>query len=331
MIFSFLLLHLLLVEFSLSLSLSEWPLRIISGEKTFSLSSPRAVSPSSFASANPGSLKITPLSCLAHARSTPNPRASSGQEYRLRLKRPTPNAARRCPPFKSSTAFRALAPTASFRGSLCFASLSAKKYGTHIFQLESELQNIPEAAPKASPSFSVSEKLARYGSSALSGVEHLTLLVGKESVALALIRHFGSLKALARASFQELRQFLPRHKAEAVVAALSMSAIAETEHARSEQLDNPESIYRACADMKLFNQEVLRVILLDTRYRHISTVEITKESINESLAHPRDIFRPVIGQSAYAFVLVHNLWVATHRLCYVKCGFMCGLPEKALE
>src|SRR5271165_3646492 len=34
---------------------------------------------------------------------------------------------------KSSTAFRALAPTASFRGSLCFASLSAKKYGTPYF------------------------------------------------------------------------------------------------------------------------------------------------------------------------------------------------------
>jgi hypothetical protein len=41
----------------------------------------------------------------------------------------------------------------------------------HIFQLENELQNIPEAAPQASRSFSVSEKLARYGSSALSGVE----------------------------------------------------------------------------------------------------------------------------------------------------------------
>jgi len=175
-----------------------------------------------------------------------------------------------------------------------------------IFQLESELQNIPEAAPKTSRSFSVSEKLARYGSSALSGVEHLTLLVGKKSLAFALIRHFGSLKALTRASFQELRQFLPRRLAESVVAALSMSAIAETEHARSEHLDNPESIYRACADMKLFNQEVLRVILLDTRYRHISTVEITKGSINESLAYPRDIFRPVISQSAYAFVLAHN-------------------------
>jgi DNA repair protein RadC len=58
--------------------------------------------------------------------------------------------------------------------------------------------------------------------------------------------------------------------------------------------------------MKLSSQEMLRVILLDTRYRHSSTVEITKGTINESLAHPRDIFRPVIGQSAYAFVLVHN-------------------------
>jgi len=52
----------------------------------------------------------------------------------------------------------------------------------HIFQLETELQNIPEAAPKASRSFSVSEKLARYGSSALSGMEHLRLLVGKDSI-----------------------------------------------------------------------------------------------------------------------------------------------------
>src|SRR5271157_591058 len=44
-----------------------------------------------------------------------------------------------------------------------FASLRfrPKNMARHIFQLESELQNIPKAAPKASPSFSVSEKLAR--------------------------------------------------------------------------------------------------------------------------------------------------------------------------
>jgi DNA repair protein RadC len=70
--------------------------------------------------------------------------------------------------------------------------------------------------------------------------------------------------------------------------------------------DSPESVYKACADMKLFNQEVLRVVLLDTRHRLITMVDVTKGSLNESLAHPRDIFRPVISSSAHSFILVHN-------------------------
>src|ERR1700745_2231099 len=178
----------------------------------------------------------------------------------------------------------------------------------NIFQFESELQNSSEEAAPSSPSLSptVSEKLERYGSSALSGVEHLTLILGKEDLALVLVRHFGSIKALSRASIQQLIQFLPRRKAETLVAALSMSTIAESEHARSEAFDSPESVYSACADMKLFNQEVLRVILLDTRQRLITIIDVTKGGLNESLAYPRDIFRPVISHSAYSFVLAHN-------------------------
>src|SRR5271165_5317317 len=172
----------------------------------------------------------------------------------------------------------------------------------HIFQLETELQNIPEAAPKASRSFSVSAKLARYGSSALSGVEHLRLLVGKDSIADALLWHFGSLKALSRASFKELRQFLPKGKAEAVMAAFSMSNVADAEHALSAPLNSAEAIYRANLDMKGFHQEVVRVVLLDAHNRCITKVDIARGTVRP----PREIFRPAILHSAYAFVLVHN-------------------------
>ena len=161
----------------------------------------------------------------------------------------------------------------------------------HIFQLENDLQNIPEAAPKASPSFSVSEKLARYGSSALSGVELLRLLVGKDSIADALLRHFGSLKALSRASFKELRQFLPKGKAEAVMAALSISNVADVEHALSAPLNGAEAIYRANLDMKGFHQEVVRVVLLDAQNGCITRVDIARGTANESLAHPRGCAR----------------------------------------
>jgi DNA repair protein RadC len=175
----------------------------------------------------------------------------------------------------------------------------------HIFQSETELQNIAETAPSSS-SFSVSEKLARYGSSALTGIEHLRLLVGKDSIADAVLRHFGSLKALSRASFKELRQFLPKGKAEAVMAALSISNVAEVEHALSAPLNNPEAIYRANLDMKGFHQEVVRVVLLDAQHRCITKVDISRGTVNQSLAHPREIFRPAIVHWAYAFVLAHN-------------------------
>jgi DNA repair protein RadC len=193
-------------------------------------------------------------------------------------------------------------------GRFALLRFRAKNMAQHIFPFESELQNnSPEAAPPSrSLSPTVSEKLALYGSSALSGLEHLTLLVGKEEIASALIRHFGSMRALSRASLQQLRQFLPQRKAEAVMAAFSVSLITESEHARSNVFDNPESVYRACADMKLFKQEVLRVLLLDTKQRLITLVDVTKGTVNEALAHPREIFSPVIAHAAHSFVLVHN-------------------------
>src|SRR6516225_2683941 len=108
-------------------------------------------------------------------------------------------------------------------------------------------------------------QLARYGCSSLSGVEHLRLFVGKDSVADALLRHFGSLKALSRASFRELRQFLTRRQAEAVMVGLSVGNEAETEHALLTPLTNAEAIYKANLDMKGFHQEVVRVVLLDSQ------------------------------------------------------------------
>jgi hypothetical protein len=46
-----------------------------------------------------------------------------------------------------------------------------------------------------------------------------------------------------------------------------MGNIAEAEHSRSIPLDNPESLYKANIDMNTLNQEIFRVVLLDTWYR----------------------------------------------------------------
>jgi DNA repair protein RadC len=174
----------------------------------------------------------------------------------------------------------------------------------HIFQSSGELQNSREGRLRTLASFSVRERLARYGSSALSGVEHLRLLVGRDSAVDTLLGHFGSLKELERASFQELRQFLTRREAEAVIAGLSMWSVVDTEEALSCPLDKAEAVYRANLEMRCFRQEVVRVVLLDVQNYWITSVDVCKGTLDESPAHPRDIFRPVIVHAAAGFVLV---------------------------
>src|SRR5208337_2800925 len=134
---------------------------------------------------------------------TPDPLRTHGrpsvQECRLRLKRTPPNAARRCP-FKSSTAYPRSCASCLFpwAAALCFAH-ARKNMSQHIFRSSVELQNSREGGLRTLASFSVRERPARYGSSALSGVEHLRLLVGRNSAVDTLLRPFGSLKELERA------------------------------------------------------------------------------------------------------------------------------------
>ena len=58
--------------------------------------------------------------------------------------------------------------------------------------------------------------------------------------------------------------------------------------------------------MRALHKESLRVILLDTRYHLLRIEEIAIGSLNESIAHPREIFRPAILYSAFAVIVAHN-------------------------
>ena len=64
--------------------------------------------------------------------------------------------------------------------------------------------------------------------------------------------------------------------------------------------------YQVAAEMRALHKESLRVVLLDTRYHLIRMEEVSLGSVNESIAHPRDVFRPAVISSAYAVIVVHN-------------------------
>ena len=145
-----------------------------------------------------------------------------------------------------------------------------------------------------------------YGSEALDSAEHLGLILGSQKSADALLKHFGSLTVLARASVDELLPFVSRSKALRLVSSLRMGAVALREERQSLTIDSPLAIADLCSEMRFLDREWLRVVLLDAKQNLIKVATVSQGTVNESLAHPREIFKPVIVHSAYSFILVHN-------------------------
>lgn len=160
------------------------------------------------------------------------------------------------------------------------------------------------------------EKLASRGAGALSDSELIAILLrtgvpGANAVEVAreLLATYQSLGGLARCSVQELSKIKGVGLAKAVqlAAAFGLGARLARETLTKSKIDSPELVYDLLgSEMRALHRESLRVILLDTRYHLLRVEEISLGSVNESIAHPREIFRAAIIYSAFAVIVVHN-------------------------
>ena len=53
-------------------------------------------------------------------------------------------------------------------------------------------------------------------------------------------------------------------------------------------------------------QEEFHVVCLDTRHQVLNTHQVSIGSLDRSLVHPREVFRPAIKDAVKAVLLVHN-------------------------
>lgn len=161
------------------------------------------------------------------------------------------------------------------------------------------------------------EKLAARGPSSLTDAELLAIFLrtgtkGKSAIAMAaeLLQKTGSLLSLSRISTSELTRAvsgLGPAKAAELSAAFELGKRLARGGAERPVLDSAEAIFSAFgAEMQAMNREVLKVLLLDTKLRLLRAEDIALGSLNECIAHPREVFRPAIVHSAYAMVVLHN-------------------------
>ncbi len=160
------------------------------------------------------------------------------------------------------------------------------------------------------------EKLWQRGADALTDRELIAILLrtgirGKNAVEVGgeILAKYQTLGGLCRARAQELAKIrgIGLAKAVQLAAAFKLAERMAKEKLSRHKIDSPELVNEFFgAEMRALQKESLRVLLLDTRYHLIAAEEVSRGSVNESIAHPREIFRPALLASAYAIIVVHN-------------------------
>jgi DNA repair protein RadC len=162
------------------------------------------------------------------------------------------------------------------------------------------------------------ERLIRLGSSSLTSVELLAILVGtgtSRGDALDVARGVlqlgrGSVRELARRPLGELAKVpgMGRAKAARVAAALELGRrLAGEQTVPGFEVRSPADIHRWCAaELRDLMVEEFHVLTLDTQNRITRDILITRGILNSSLVHPREVFRSAIAEAAAAVIVVHN-------------------------
>jgi DNA repair protein RadC len=161
------------------------------------------------------------------------------------------------------------------------------------------------------------ERLAQRGPQALSSAELLAILLrvgvpGENAVQVGhrLLNTFGGISGLQRASFSEVcgQHGVGLAKAAQIKAAIELGnrlALESPEQRRA--IHSPaDAADLVKYEMSGFEQEHLRVILLDTRNRVLDIVEVYQGSLNSSPVRVGELFKAAIRRNAAALIVIHN-------------------------
>ena len=163
------------------------------------------------------------------------------------------------------------------------------------------------------------EKLLDRGAEALSDAELLAILLctgnastGESAVDQAhfLLKQFKDLKGLDCAPIADLRAVkgIGAAKTAQLKAGLEIGRrLGQDKWKVGEPLRSSEDVFRHFRkDFESEKREIFYVVLLTNKNRKIREVKISEGSLTASLVHPREVYNPVIRESAAAVIFVHN-------------------------
>lgn len=157
------------------------------------------------------------------------------------------------------------------------------------------------------PSHGARERILEHGPACLDTPELLSCLLG---ISVAEARAFLDSQVgagLRNLEVSEVRALLTPARAAALLAAVELGRrVFLVPQAERSVVDSPQKAHAVLYDIAFAEVEHFAVLLLDVKNRLISKHVITKGTLDETLAYPRDVFRAAVRQNAAGIIIAHN-------------------------
>lgn len=162
------------------------------------------------------------------------------------------------------------------------------------------------------------ERLLKYGADDLTNAELLAVLLrsgtrGENIISLStrLLSDVGGLDGLLHINLEEMKKLkgIKDVKACQIVAMMELFKRFRTLRSQSNdfKISSPKDVSELLInEMNNLNQEVLKLILLNTKNTVIGVKDIFKGSLNTSILHPREIFREAVQRGSANIIICHN-------------------------
>jgi len=160
------------------------------------------------------------------------------------------------------------------------------------------------------------EKLIKFGPGFLKDSELLAIILNTGVRGLSVLeltqtifKLYGTKGLAKEKSVADLmtNTGLPQVKACQIIACMELGRrIFWEDKSRIPTIRTPEEVYKYLEEMKKLTKEQFRGLYLNTRNKLIHDEVISLGSLNLSVVHPREVFRPAIEYGAAAIILAHN-------------------------
>ncbi|MGL4848368.1 MAG: RadC family protein [Clostridium sp.] len=161
------------------------------------------------------------------------------------------------------------------------------------------------------------EKLISFGAESLTDAELLAIVLrtgikGENVITLSqrIIWELGGLDGILNASLEDIKKIkgIKNSKGTRILAIVEIARrLKSLRNLEKKKIAKAEDIVDFLyPEMSSLNQEILKLVVLNTKNEITRVKDVFKGSLNSAIVHPREIFNEALKSSAASIIICHN-------------------------